>query len=437
MALLARGRRGNLGFDGNAWGLFQNVLRNPQVRNQAYGVAQRAGQSLNRMLSNAARNMRSNQASTRRNNLRGNAIRRGVPVLYKSAGRYRSSGGGRGRIRKKRFGKKRPRKGKGKGVLGALVRRLTTPMTYKATVANNGVGFQNLRQIMGYYLGGEAMLQTLAAKKPSNFLFNTALSTSSTAVLQDPGGTNYRLCVDRWIHDMRIQNRSNASMELTVYECMVRHDVASGTLPLGSSSIQALFNDAVDLPTFIGQGLNNLGPGQAVLPTGMTHNYQNPTFTPYDSNEFCTFFKVVKTKKVMLGPNEIMPMKYNMRAKSFRGDRLSSLLCYEYLAGWTKLLLFSWVGMPVDDGTTANQGKAKCDLFIQDNLIIKYHFAPGTSHLVNYQYGNAFSGTSTTYSFNPAAFTGVVPASDTIEVVPGTANFGTAAATDSTQIFAP
>ena len=422
------------GFAGTAYEVFRGLSRNPTFRQNAMQLAQQAGEWGSRTVRNTLRN----RQSTARNNLRGRAVQRGVPLRYISAGKYnRSSGGGRGRKgrgRKRRFRGKR-RKG---GVMNTLMRHITTPVVYKSTNAAAAAGTQNLRAFTSIELGGEAFLKILAVKKPSNFLYNTTLGTSSTATVQDPTGSNYQLCIDSLVHDMRIQNRSNASMELQVYECLIRRDADSTAITTASAVGIGMFQHATDIGTYIGSALNNLGPGQAALPTGMTHNWQNPTFKPYDSNEFCQFFKILKKTNVIMSPNEIKPMRFAQRKFRIRGTRLESAACVEFLRGWSKVILFSWVGMPVDDGTLANQGKAKCDLYYQDDVTCRYHFTPGSQKMVNFAYSDTWNGVGSLYSFNPSGFTAVVPASDTIETVPGyTSTLGTTVATDTAAQFAP
>lgn len=156
------------------------------------------------------------------------------------------------------------------------------------------------------------------------------------------------------------------------------------------------------------------------------------------SNTFTTFFKIIRQKSMTLSPNEIVPMKFHQRKKLFKGAHIQSSSSYEWQKGWSKIILFTWVGMPIDDGTTANQSKAKCDLFIQADVCCKYMFTPGTEPLVNFDFNNNINADTNTYRLNPVAFNSVIPASDTIEVVPGyTSTGGTTTATDTAAGFAP
>lgn len=382
-----------------------------------------------------------------------NGVRRAFQARRNPVGRspYVSGGGKQARYvrskkrrlrgsRKRGSGRKRMKKGSltNSRMLGILRRKLTTPMTYKTTVAQTRSGLQGQRQWMDVEIAGEQFIKILANRRPSNFLFNTAIGTASTAVVQDIGQSQYQLVIDKLIWDMRIQNRGNASMELKIYECVIRHDVAATDFSTGVSGAQTFFNTSSDPPTFVGTGQSNLGPQQVAFPTGMTHQHQHPTYTPYMSNLFCSFFKILKCHKLALGPNEIVCKKFYAKAKTFKGSHIDAGASYEWQRGWSKVLLYTWVGMPVDDGTVNNQTKAKTDLFLQADVTCKYHFLPGREPVSNFTYTNELNGMGDQYSFNPAGFTVVIPASDTIQTVPGyTSVAGATTETDQAMNDAP
>lgn len=321
--------------------------------------------------------------------------------------------GRRGRPRRSRRGKTQSR------LLGHMFKRLCTPMGYHATVAHAYSGVANLRSNVFEMLGGEIILRTLGAKHPANFLFDTVQGTASPAVLSNFGGDNWQLSIDKFVHDLRIQNRSNASMELKIYECVIRHDVANSAIATsaGPAGIVSAMFDGNLLPTFAGAALNAVGPNQAALPTGMTSQSQHPAFTPYQSEAFVSTFKILKTHSMKLAPNEIISRKFALKPKLFKAQWLLSNGANEWISRWSKTLMFSWVGMPVDDGTLSNQGKAKCDLFLQNTVHVNYHFLPGTTQLQNFSYTDDYNTSGQKYNFNPAGFTHVIPASDTIETV--------------------
>lgn len=339
-------------------------------------------------------------------------------------------------LRRRRFRKrgKRPyrrRARKGKTFLSKMYRALCTPMVYKTHVANAYSGAQGQMTNLSWLLGSEKLLKYFAQHRPSNFLFNTVAPLITTtpaqpAVLQDFTGSNYRLAIDKLVHDMRIQNRANAHMELKIYECIVREQISSSNINTGSGSLRTFFEKDLDIPTgtgtdIIGGTLKNLGPSQTANPTGVNHMWQHPSFNPFYSSEFTSFFKVLKVHSRTLGPNEIWPYKFALRKKSFSGQDLESPSGLEWMRGWSKVLLFQWRGQPIDDNTTNNQTLAKVDLFIQDDITAHYHFIPGTSQLVNFDWaGTNVNGIPNQFDYNPAsATTYVVPAETIAQTVTG------------------
>lgn len=337
------------------------------------------------------------------------------PRYGASARGYRKSKRGR-RVKKRR----------GNSFAKVMWNKLCTPLTYKSTIAQAYSGIANQRQFKVLELNGQEIVTHLGNNKPSNFLFDTAVS--STATLQDfSGQSNWRLQIDKFIWDMRIQNRSNASMELKIYECIIRHDVASNLLTQGVDTAKGFFQDAMDTPIAVGQSGSNVAPGYPSNPTGVSHTWQHPTFTPYMSNEFVEFFKIQKTHSLKLSPNEIIPRKWFVAKKLIKGQHITSGYAEEWMRGWSRILLFSWVGMPIDDGTVSVQGKAKCDLFLQADVTIKYHFLPGSQPLSGVSYTNDINSIGNQYSYNPAIPAApLVPASDTFQVQAGDAAAETA-----------
>ncbi|QNG41094.1 capsid protein [Antarctic virus 3_II_CPHALFsw005Ad] len=336
--------------------------------------------------------------------------------------RKRSSYRPKSRRPSRRPSRRGPSKRSGGSVLSKIVRSLTTPQTYKAVVAENYAGSQALRSVYGCALGGELVLRKLASTRPVGMLWNIPSTYNGTA--QNPAqltdlstGSNYNIHLDKYIWDMRIQNRSNASMELKVYECLVRKDVARLDAGHGTTKFDPaiLFNADLDI-LYPPAMPNQVFPNIDVPAAGVNHNYQHPGFTPYHSTSFTTAYRIVKTLKYDLSPNEIIQKKFFCRAKSFKGRWLESSASNEWQANWSKLILFSWVGMPVDNGITSGKmSRAKCDLFVTSDVTIKYHFTPGNPPMSRFRYGNQMNQDIDNYEYNPTAFVPVIPASDTIQ----------------------
>jgi len=306
-----------------------------------------------------------------------------------------------------------------------LWKRLCTPQTVRSTFAEYGEGIQGQRAWYGLQLGGWAAInEEIVKRKPSNFLFNQNYNSTSPAQLQDFSQTNYQVTIQQFFADCRIQNRSNANMELKIYECTLRHDVTNENFSKLGTSWTTLFAGSMDLSATAGLPPGNLGPLQDSLPTGVTHNYQHPAFTPYLSNVFVSFFKILKTHSLNIGPNEVINKKfYCPKNKRLKGAYLQPnvpSLNTEWMRGYSRFILFSWVGQPVDNGTNAKQSKAHCDLIVQGNVYTKFHFWPGAEPIHNIEYGNTLIGNQTSlYQFNPADFTARIGATEIIQTVSG------------------
>lgn len=325
------------------------------------------------------------------------------------------------------YGKKLSRRSRRKyrrkyrAVMRCLMAHHTTPQTVKTTVAFARPGIQGQRQWMSVELAGEQYLNNLADKyKPSSFLYNT--SSGSTATLQDFTKNSWHMHIDKHMWDTRIQNRSNASMELKIYECIVRHNIDAAAIDKTMTSFASIFENDTDPPATI--GTNSIGPSQAPLNAvsggkgsseGVTHMWQHPAFTPFNSPQFCEYFKILNTYTIKLGPNEITCKKFYCKAKTFKGRWLTSGASNEWQQGWSKLLLFSWVGMPVDDGTTVNQTKAVADVFIQADVTTRLHFTPGLTKLSNFEFANATNQIVNNYWFKPTGMTAALPVDQTVQ----------------------
>lgn len=323
---------------------------------------------------------------------------------------------------KRRRGFKRKTR-KYKSVNKLLWKRICTPQTVKSTWAYALAGKQGQRQWMPMMMGSLGQIQAeVAARRPTGFLTAGQRGSASIQTIFEYGQQNWQAVIQSLVYDTRIQNRSNATMELKIYECAMRHDVPSGSLN-AQTGFLSMFSRDMDNPTFVGSGNSNQGPNQENLPTGITNNYYHPAFTPYMSNEFVNTFKILKTHRVNLGPNEVLHKKfYCKKNATFKGQYIDGATSTFWQKNYTKYLLFSWVGQPVDDGTVVKQTKARCDLFIQSDITMKFHFWPGEEPLYNISYSpaNFVGGTTNQYKLNAADIAApVIGASEVVENVTG------------------
>lgn len=321
-------------------------------------------------------------------------------------GRGRFLGAARGR-RKKRVMKKR-RKGR---MMRTLWRMMHCPQEIKWTNANYCLGAYGIRTWFSQTCGSAYDLKNCSYRRPNSLFFSN--TTQGSASTQTTYGVPKALHITSLVRKFTVQNRSNWIMHLKVYECMLRRD-HDYSKTVGTTA----FNNFINGLLTAGQ-LNsyNQGPGQEAL-GGANNNLtvvaQNPTFTPYNSSPFCSMFKVIKTTSMTLSPNDYQVYICRCRRKSFDQVRIDGYInsdintntivddrYMEGIGGWSKVLLFSWVGGPVDTGNLADnkQSKSACALAVQVDSYIKYYYELDPTPLLNIASSNA---TGTEFSFSDA-----------------------------------
>jgi hypothetical protein len=369
------------------------LYRNPTVRSVArngYNAASRVVQRAWRGRKQARRN----QFSSRRPYSRAKTTSySGIPSKSYSGKRKRLSSG-------KKYSKKR----KGSTLMSSLWKMTATPMNIKNTVAYNKSGIQGQRAYYSQPICSMADLKVMQSMKPTNFL---------TSALVEYGKKNAKLCVSRCVKTFSVQNRSNAHMELKIYECLVRKDCTATEYNTTSGAFES--NASV-----MRNADYNEAPTDPALPTGVSNWVQYPTFTPYMSSNFCRIFKIVGQSSHIIAPNDYFRKSYSQRRYVIEGEKINDS-AQEWIGKFSKVILFSWVGQPCDDGTLANQSKATCDLFLQINTDFKFYWAPRASNLFRIEAGSAaIDGDSTsTYKVNPAAFTSVIGVDQVVQTVSG------------------
>lgn len=417
---------------GRAARTIQSLWRNRRAIGQGINTAGEVARGLysgGRGLYNAARSGVSAARGARRaifGNSRRAPVRRtlfpagGPSSSYKTGNRRRSRfrRGGRGRSGKTK------RRGKGKSFNSMVFKKLCVPQTMKETYAFYRKGLANQRQYLSLVLGTEGVLNNIKSRRPTNFLFNSNRDASSSPALSD-FSSNYKLHLNQFLHKVGIQNRSNASMELKIYECLVRHDISAANLDLTVTSWAGRFQGDNDNPTYTGQ--NAQGPNQDSLSTTDTlggNMWKHPGHTPFMAPTFCQYFKIYKTSSMLLSPNEICYKYYTCKRRVFAGKWLDSPASIDWQKGWSKMILFSWVGQPVDDGgadSTSLKGRSANDLSLNVDCTYRYYFTPSHTPLVNVWIPEAHSnqnmaGGTQQYRLGTSAFTQVIPASDTVQV---------------------
>lgn len=352
---------------------------------------------------------------------------RGGSVRYNVKGRYRR------RLRMK-YGKgKRRRKYRRRGVtykkmLRNIWKEIHVPQVLKKTeahqVASKGCG---LRTWLCLYYNTLPDITNMMLRSPGGNFFYAGSQTSGTATTQKPYGETKRLHVTKGYQQFIVQNRDNWDMELKVYECVLRRDDILGSY---SAFADTWFGSTT---TYGGdQPSTNQGPNQPGYAGGndlLTKVYDNPTYTPFMSNGFCSEFKVIKTHSFNLGPNQYSRLKIRMKPLRMDVEHYRRLLAIGNtgIGGWTKILLFNWVGGPVDTGAVADgkQSKGKPTLALQWDTEYRWYFerCPGLLYTICSSNATA-NERGTTYGANydtVSTDTMYVPATCTVQTVAGTA----------------
>lgn len=297
--------------------------------------------------------------------------------------------------------------------------QLCTPQVLKTTAAyTKGSDGNGVRTWSMQMVASKGDLSSMHSRRP-----DTLFESGGTAF-----GKPHKLVVTNCMKKYIIQNRSNWDMHLKIYECIARNDISSSAIPANDSGILGLFrgddttgyNKGPSAPTFAG-GTDKL-----------SYVDQNPSYTPYMSSSFCSNFKILKTHSFQIGPNDYITKTFTQRRRKFDTGRLfpsTGNTTAEFIGKWTKVMLFTWVGGPIDTGliTDNKQSKSKNDLFIQYDVDFRFHFEPAST--LQYTVGSSNQtpfGVNTTnyYKTDSAGTTWAVPATETVQTVAGTAAGG-------------
>lgn len=313
------------------------------------------------------------------------------------------------RRRGKRSVRRKGKRGTKGGLMGHLYKMICTPRLYKNTFGFTSPGTANQRTWYWDPLFTNYDLQAFNGEgAPDRYITSTTEGAASTATSY--GVKTGKLRVKRAVKFYRLQNRSNADMELTMYICKPRRSCDVSAIDVASTwATQAFQHD--DATT------NAQGPGQLANPTGVTQKWQYPAYTPYMSPSFTSVLQVAFTKKVTLGPGETIKKTFKMKGGSFPIERILNGDC-TWWKGHSYGVLWSWVGGMVDDGNADGVvGKANCLLQWEYDYHAEFDYLPRVGALYDIGAANNEIGFTTGYKINPAAFVARVPASQIVETI--------------------
>lgn len=341
--------------------------------------------------------------------------------------------GGIGPMRRLRgFSKKRRigyRKKKGKhnvgkrGMMKRLWKEMHAPMKMKVHQAFATISAgHGLRTWQPFLINGIGLINSCVNRAPTSGFFWEGQATYGTAGTQTPFSKCRALHMCGGYYNFQCQNRHNWDMHLKVYECVARHDIN-----LDVANIQAnYFRAGTSFGSY--SYSTNLAPHTPGLADNLATGVDRQlSFTPYLSSGFCSDFKIVKTRNYKITANDYVSFKVKLPNKVLDRsyiDRLGtdSLNC---LKGFSKVLLFTFVGGPVDTGlltTDHKQSTSAPSLAVQYDLSCRFYFERSSYPLYTIASSNATSferDSSYGSNFTTATTTYEIPATETVQTVGG------------------
>lgn len=386
-------------------GMAETLLTNPHVQRLGRMGVQYAAGKINAAFRNW-RNPRARASSGMSDYSHASGQSGGAPtgnVPSSSSSRYVSRPGrrafgkykGKAKAFRSRRGRRRTFRRRRRGGLNKLLWNMVcTPQELKYTGANYAASMgYGVRTWFFDVVGSLTDLKHMSSRRPNTAFFMN--SNSGTATSQTPFGEPRGLHVSLFKKKYLLQNRCNWMMHLKVYECLLRRD-----LDLGTSGTTAFNTFCLSLLDREYNTLYNKGPVPVVYGVAgnnLQKEYNQPTFTPYNSTPFCGVFKVLKCTSLKLSPNDYVSYTVNQRRRAFDQRRIdfalggSSGAYPEGIGGWTKVLAFTWVGGPVDTGklSDVDQSKAANTLALQWDTVKKWWYEHNSTPLHTIASSNA------------------------------------------------
>lgn len=172
-----------------------------------------------------------------------------------------------------------------------------------------------------------------------------AVTFTSIAVSNTPR----KLVFDGFRGQYTMKNNTNSDVELDLYWCLARRDIASQTTPINSFQNGVQYAD-------ITQVLLDGAKEQGLTLTNITWPL---SLTPFQITRFCEFFKILKSQRILLGGGRNVTVKMNLPKKFMfatdlvvgtqQGDVAQSYACF---ANKTITLLAISRGEVINDATS-------------------------------------------------------------------------------------
>lgn len=291
----------------------------------------------------------------------------------KKSHKFMAHGSGGGKITsgfttkpKRSFSKKR-------SVYQILWNKIATPKKWRelSGIVKAAAGF-GARTWWSLPLCGLTELLALANQKDHGQIVDTTRTAPASATsFADYNFKNGELCVQKYTRTYTMTNRSNAGMHVKIYYCVARKDMSATQYSIDDGGFDTV-------TTADGVATKNWDVGQAAVPTGLARENSYLQYTPYMSTNFCEKWRIYKTEAFELGANEYTSRKQSVRPKTFKLNYINDSGTPEHQRGFSKLMLITWIGQPVDSNSTAtiDISTTGADMFMRIETAAEYHFWP-------------------------------------------------------------
>lgn len=340
-------------------------------------------------------------------------------------------GGGGRRGMKKKYGKRFTKKTSHKGMLSKLWRSMHTPQITNfhqgGTLTADGNG---VRTWYALALNTRTDYANMVQRRPDSTFFYDTGSLGTNQSIQ-PWGIAKAVHFTGGYINFQFQNRSNWDMHLKLYTILARRDMTTPALGANfvafTSAFKAQYFSGSDVPT-INRDIKY--PTFAGGADALAATYQNVNYTPYQSSLLCQDFKIIGCKKIKLAMNEYGYFRVRFGRKRFDSAHYDTNTSDVILGKWTKILLVSWIGGPVDTGHIAGGSVSTSNpsLGVQFDKRMKFYFERDANNKVTTASSNANPVGSNPFVNDAMNFQGfasagavyVAPAVVTVQNVGGT-----------------
>lgn len=164
-----------------------------------------------------------------------------------------------------------------------------------------------------------------------------------------------------------LNNKSNATMQVTIYEIQYRRDLAKAIVDpsaadYGLATTKTLWNSDSTTAAFLGDGAS-APPGGT---TSLANYYDYPYWTPFKSGTYCEFVKILKKKTVQIPAGGRFKLTQGSKARLFSENYFESLSTanVQAIGKYTKQFLIGFHGQIANTGVAGagNIGYATTEL---------------------------------------------------------------------------